>query len=383
MLYKSFFMKYLFLPILLLLSVQVKSQIKADGYVGTMPVWYYLDQPDMQMWESVVHNRLNLSYDFSPSVIGVAQFRNRLIWGKTVKEIPGYSALLDEDQGFLDMSFNLASGQSTVLNLTIDRLWLDFYLGKLQLRIGRQRINWGQSMVWNPNDIFNAYSFFDFDYPERPGIDGVRLQLYTGMASQAEAVVKIDRNNRKTIAGRYRFNAGSYDWQLLGGRLNDEDWVAGIGWSGHIGDAGFYGENTLLFSDQKNEDETFISSVGANYTFKSSLLLQVEGLYSSNLPEQVSGFTELISGQASVRRLSVSRYSIFASAEYPFTPLFTGSLSLMAFPPSEAFYFGPSFEYSIKPNLYLSTFLNLFVNRTDSNRKTTDFQGALRLKWFF
>jgi hypothetical protein len=379
-------MKYLFLSILLLLSIQAKSQMKADGYVGMMPVWYYLDQPDMHMWESVVHNRLNLSYDFSPSVIGVAQFRNRLIWGKTVREISGYPSLLEEDQGFLDMSFNLASGQSSVLNLTIDRLWLDFYMGKLQLRIGRQRINWGQSMIWNPNDIFNAWSFFDFDYPERPAIDGVRLQLYTGMTSEAEAVVKIDRHNRKTIAARYRFNTGSYNWQLLGGRLNDEEWVAGIGWSGHIGDAGFYGENTLLFPDQENQDETLISSVGANYTFKSSLLLQVEGLYSSNLPEKVGSFAEFISGQASVRQLSVSRYSIFASAQYPFTPVFTGSLSLMAFPLSEAFYFGPSFEYSIKPDLYLSTFLNLFVNCTENNEnngKTTDFEGAVRLKWFF
>lgn len=376
-------MKYLFLPILSLLSFQIKSQVKADGYVGTMPVWYDLDQPDMEMWENVVHNRLNLSYDFSPSVIGVAQFRNRLIWGKTVRDIPEYPALLDEDKGFLDMSFNLASGQSTVLNLTIDRLWLDFYLGRLQLRVGRQRINWGQTMVWNANDIFNAYSFFDFDYPERPGIDGVRLQLNTGIASQAEAVVKIGRNNRITMAARYRFNAGNYEWQLLGGRLNEEDWVTGIGWLGHIGDAGFYGESTLLFPDQENGNETFISSVGANYTFKNSLLLQVEGLYSSNLPEKVGSFTEFISGQSSVRQLSVSRYSIFASVEYPFTLFFTGSLSLMAFPPSEAFYFGPSFEYSIKPNLCFSTFLNFFVNRTEGNGKTTDFEGAVSLKWFF
>lgn len=376
-------MKYLFLTILLLLCFQIRSQIKADGYVGVMPVWYSLDQADMEMWENVVHNRLNLSYDFSPSVIGVAQLRNRMIWGKTVREIAGYSALLEKDQGFLDMSFNLASGQSTVLNFAFDRLWLDFFIGKLQIRAGRQRINWGQSMVWNPNDIFNAYSFFDFDYPERPGIDGIRLQFFTGMTSQAEAVVKMDRNNRKTIAARYRFNTLGYDLQLLGGRLNDEDWVAGIGWSGQIGDAGFYGENTFLFPDRQGQEETFISSVGANYTFKNSLLLQVEGLYSSNLPEKVGGFTEFITGNASVRQLSVSRYSCFVSAEYPFTPLFSGSFSVMTFPPSEAFYIGPSFEYSIKPNLYLSTFLNFFLNQTEIIGRTTDFQGAVRLKWFF
>ncbi|WP_462317387.1 hypothetical protein [Marinilabilia sp.] len=221
-------MRYISLIILLIVSMQVKAQIKADGYLGTMPTWYYLDQMDQNLWENVVHNRINLSYDFSPSLIGVIQFRNRLIFGETVREIPGYVALINSDQGWVDMTYNLASGNSAILNMTVDRLWLDFYIGKLQVRAGRQRINWGQAMVWNPNDIFNAYSFFDFDYPERPGIDGVRLQLYTGMTSQVEGVFKIDHEQRKTMAMRYRFNAGRYDWQILGGRLHDSDWTAGL-----------------------------------------------------------------------------------------------------------------------------------------------------------
>ncbi|MGQ1889420.1 hypothetical protein ACT29H_03160 [Thermophagus sp. OGC60D27] len=369
-------------------SIQVKAQVKADGYIGMMPSVYYLDQQDLKMWENVLHNRLNLSYDFSPSVLGVLQFRNRYISGETVNKISGYPGLIEKDPGFLDMSFNLASGTSSVMNITVDRLWLDFYVGKLQIRAGRQRINWGQAMVWNPNDIFNAYSYFDFDYPERPGIDGVRLQLYTGVASQVEGVVKINRVRQKTWAARYRFNAGSYDWQFLGGRLNDQEWVAGMGWSGQIGDAAFYGENTLLFPNGDNA--TYIASAGMNYTFKNSLLLQIEGLYSSNLSDEGENFIQfvgsrasLFSDQSSVRELSFSKYSVFASAQYPFTPLFTGSFSVMAFPPSTAFYLGPTLEYSLKPNLYLSTFFNLFLAQQDNRTKIVALQGALRLKWFF
>jgi hypothetical protein len=375
--------RYISLIILLIVSMQVKAQIKADGYLGTMPTWYYLDQMDQNLWENVVHNRINLSYDFSPSLIGVIQFRNRLIFGETVREIPGYVALINSDQGWVDMTYNLASGNSAILNMTVDRLWLDFYIGKLQVRAGRQRINWGQAMVWNPNDIFNAYSFFDFDYPERPGIDGVRLQLYTGMTSQVEGVFKIDHEQRKTMAMRYRFNAGRYDWQILGGRLNDSDWTAGLGWAGHIGDAGFYGEGTLLIPDDETQDETLIASTGLDYTFKNSLLLRSEFLYSSNLPQEVSGFSDFLAGQASIRNLSVTKYSLFAMAQYPFTPLFTGAMNVMTFPGTKAWYLGPSFEYSLKSNLYLTTFINLFFNENDLTGKSTDFQGAIRLKWFF
>jgi hypothetical protein len=375
-------MKYLIILILLTASIHLNAQIKADGYISVMPTRISLDQSDESFWDNVLHNRLNLSYDFSPKVIGVAQFRNRLIWGNTIKLIPGYPALINSDDGWLDMSYNIASNNSAILNMTVDRLWMDFFLGKLQIRAGRQRINWGQSMVWNPNDIFNAYSFFDLDYPEKPGIDGVRLQLFTGMASMAEFDFKIDHKNRKTMALRYRFNAVRYDWQILGGRLNDSDWIAGLGWSGHVGDAGFYGESTLLMPDEPHSDETLIMSTGIDYTFRNSLMLRGEMLYSSNLPDKVSGFSDFLSGQASLRQLSVTRYTCFASIQYPLTPLFNGTLSTMFFPGSKAWYLGPSFEYSLNQNVFLSTFLNFFFNNVDARNRTTDFQGALRLKWY-
>ncbi|MFO8001826.1 MAG: hypothetical protein R6U46_11320 [Marinilabilia sp.] len=376
-------MRYLILIAILMTSIQLKGQIKADGYVSNMPGWYYMDQMDESFWDNTLHHRLNMSYDFSSSLIGVMQLRNRLIWGETVEQIPGYAAIIDKDEGWLDMSFNIGSGRSYVLNATIDRLWLDWNTGRFQLRTGRQRINWGQAAVWNPNDIFNAYSFFDFDYPERPGVDGIRLQYYAGMASRAEAVISIDRKNRKTMALYYRFNTGGYDWQILGGLLNDQDRTAGLGWSGHIGDAGFYGESTLLVPKAEDSEKTLITSVGANYTFNNSLLLRGELLYSSNLPREVGSFTNFLVGQASVRDLSVARYSCFASVQYPFSPLFTGTVSAMAFPGSGAWYVGPSWEYSLNSNLYLSMFLNLFRNNNPETGKTTDLQGSLRLKWYF
>ncbi len=76
--------------------------------------------------------------------------------------------MIGADDGLVDMSWNIVEKQSFLLNTTIDRLWFDLHFNKFQVTVGRQRINWGQTFVWNPNDIFNAYSFFDFDYVERP-----------------------------------------------------------------------------------------------------------------------------------------------------------------------------------------------------------------------
>ncbi len=148
------------------------------------------------------------------------------------------------DPGFVDMSWNLMNENSFFLNTTVDRLWLDFNFEKFQARIGRQRINWGQTFVWNPNDIFNAYSFFDVDYIERPGSDAIRLQYYPSSSSAIELAAKMDSDNDVTVAGLGRFNKWGYDIQLLAGYSNSSDIVAGAGWSGSIGSLSFRGEGS-------------------------------------------------------------------------------------------------------------------------------------------
>ena len=121
-----------------------------------------------------------------------------------VRTGPSYSESIGSDQGLVDLSWNIHNEQSFFLNTTIDRLWFDFNYGKFQARVGRQRINWGQTLVWNPNDIFNAYSFFDFDYIERPGSDAVRLQYYPDFSSTIEIAVKADYEDDVTAAALYQ-----------------------------------------------------------------------------------------------------------------------------------------------------------------------------------
>ena len=155
-----------------------------------------------------------------------------------------YSEMIGKDEGIVDMSWNIFNEESFFLNTTIDRLWLDFNYDKFQVRVGRQRINWGQTLVWNPNDIFNAYSFFDIDYIERPGSDAIRLQYYPSYSSAVELAVKADSEKDITAAALYRFSKWGYDIQFLAGYSNSSDIVAGAGWSGSIGSLSFRGEGS-------------------------------------------------------------------------------------------------------------------------------------------
>ncbi len=61
-----------------------------------------------------------------------------------------------------------------------------------------------QTLVWNPNDVFNVQNYFDFDSPEKPGSDAIRMQYYPSFTSTAEIAPGLEYNNALTLAGYYR-----------------------------------------------------------------------------------------------------------------------------------------------------------------------------------
>ena len=82
----------------------------------------------------------------------------------------------------------------------------------------RQRVNWSQTLIFNPNDIFNGYSFFDFDYPEKAGSDAVRLYYYPSVVSVIEVAAKLNRFGQLSAAALHRFNVSGWGVQVLGDR---------------------------------------------------------------------------------------------------------------------------------------------------------------------
>ncbi|MCX6254339.1 MAG: hypothetical protein NTV31_07670 [Bacteroidia bacterium] len=224
------------------LTQEKPKTLVLNGYLSTMQSVMFDSLSGPFVNDNLLHNRLNLKGYINDHITFAAEFRNRLFTGDMVRSGRSYSEMIGSDQGWVDLSWNILNEPSFFLNTTIDRLWVDFNYGKIQARIGRQRINWGQTLIWNPNDIFNAYSFFDFDYIERPGSDAVRLQYYPSFSSAIELALKADYKDHITTAALYRFNKWGYDIQFLAGYVNNEDLVAGAGWSGAIGSISFRGE---------------------------------------------------------------------------------------------------------------------------------------------
>jgi len=357
-----------------------------NGYIKYMQTISFTEIDKNWMTDNLIHNRLNFNWNINEKLTFNTQMRNRIYYGETVTGFPQYSKIINQENGYMDLSFIVFEGKSVFMQSTFDRLFLDYNFKNWQITIGRQRINWGQTFVWNPNDLFNSYSFFDFDYEEKPGSDAVRVQFYPSYSSKLDVVVKLDHENKVTAAALYRFNKWSYDIQLIGGYYAETDYVLGGGFSGSLLKGGFRGEVTYFHPKENfsNTTGTFVASIGYDYTFTNSLMLQFEALY-NGYGKQDGDFNiaEFYFLSMSPQNLSLTEYSFMGQASYPITPLLNITISGMYNPNDNSVYFGPSAVYSLKDNLELSVYTQYFTSQTPVEKGGKGAFLYWRLKWSF
>ena len=357
-----------------------------NGYVKYMQTISFQEIDGDWSTDNLIHNRLKFNWDINKNLNFKTHVRNRVFYGETVKVFPQYSEIINQESGFLDLSEILFKGNSIFMHSAIDRLFFDYTYKKMQITIGRQRINWGQTFVWNPNDLFNSASFFDFDYEEKPGSDAVRVQYYPTYSSRIDLVAKIDNNEKLTAAALYQFNKWNTDLQVIGGYFAETDYVLGSGFSGSLLKGGLRGELSYFHPKDNISDTTgiFVASLGYDYTFENSLMLQFEALY--NGYGNKSGdfnLSQLYFSQMSPKNLALTEFSYLINATYPISPLLNGTVSAMYNPNNNSAFFGPSVSYSLKENLDLSIFSQYFISETPANQGGKGGYLFWRLKWSF
>lgn len=373
----------LFLNLHVIYGQDKTVQADMNGYISNMQTSNFEEVKGDWINDNIIHNRLNFRiYGGSKFTLGI-EFRNRFFTGDMIALDPTYADRLAADNGVIDLSANIFNENSFILNSRIDRFWADIIMGKVQLKVGRQRINWGQTFVWNPNDIFNAYSYFDIDYPERPGSDAVRLQLYPSYSSIIEIAAAMNSDEDLTIAGMCRFNKWGYDIQFLAGMVDSEDIVFGAGWSGAFGSTSFRGEISW-FQPRDNFSDTTgtgLFTIGFDRGFSGTGMVQLQAMY-CNEPLKFSNFGNLYSENMSAKDLAFSKFSFFGSVTYPVTQLFNLSMSAMWYPSLEGFYAGPSANISIAENLDFS-FIWQHFNAVINDERTKINLCFLRMKYSF
>ena len=362
----------------------IKDIVSINGYVKFMPSLSFVDGDNI-LTNNYIHNRINTSFFLSDKLSAKFELRNRIYYGETVTNTPNYSKLIDADTGFIDLSTFIIDKKSIVFLSNIDRLYLDYQAEKWEVRIGRQRINWGINLAWNSNDLFNSYNIANFDYQERPGADAVRFQYYTGDFSHAEIAYKPGKTfDESILAGLYKFNKWKYDIQFVGGNYYT-DFTLGTGWAGNIKNAGFKGEATYFHSKSNFADTTGSAniSLATDYSFKNGLYLNVSYLYNSlgKSSANLVGGSLFIDGGLSPKNLMPTKHSYLAQIMGQFNPRVQGSLIAIYGQGMNLLFLMPSVDYEIKANWNLSLIGQIVF--ADNQNKFQNMGNSLYLRLWY
>ena len=371
---KIFSIAFLFIISIEGVSQKLNPSFSLNGYVKYLPAYM-----DYSFFESennhLIHNRINFRGYFGDNLSIGLELRNRVFFN----DIPS----IQGDDGLVNMSYFIVREDNFVFNSMIDRLWLKYQKDKIEISIGRQRVNWGVNTIWNNNDLFNAYNFIDFDYIERPGSDVVRF-IYTGdNLSSFELVYMPNERKGYALAGLYKLNSFGYDFQLLAANYFN-DIVLGGGWAGNIKNAGFKGELSYFF-DKENIENTLSFSSSLDYSTKNGFYFLGSYLYNSNGMNE-SNFLSLININANVlspKNLMPSKHSYLLQVNKPISPPLNMSLNILYGKGIKLLYVSPSLSYDISSNLDAGVIVQYFYLDNFGDFKNLLKGYYLQLKYSF
>ncbi|MFV5702572.1 hypothetical protein ACM55F_11930 [Flavobacterium sp. XS2P12] len=387
------FYNYIFTTILYFTYTTVVAQadstktpwIELNGYIKDMQSTYFIQKIDSNASMNLIHNRLNFKFNISSKISGRLEIRNRIFYGEQVKQIPDFGKTINKYNGLFNLSHLWIDEKSFVAHSVIDRMLLQYGDEKWDIKIGRQRINWGINNIWNPNDIFNAYNFLDFDYEERPGNDAIRIQRNLENNSVLEFAYKPSKNkDEHTAAFLYKFNKWKYDFQMLGG-MYQIDYVFGGGWAGNIKKAGFKGEFSY-FIPKRNTLETSKTvsfSIMADQTFKNNWYISLAGLYNSN-PTNVFAFNgSFYNSNLSTKLLFPFRYNFYTTIMKTISPIASCNFSFIYSPEKNTLIFVPTYAWNVATNFDLDFTAQSFFAEQNNSYTNLITQIYIRGRWSF
>lgn len=239
-------------------------------------------------------------------------------------------------------------------------------------------------MVWNSNDLFNAYAYLDFDYEERPGTDALYVSYSWSYASSVEAGYRIGKSlDESVIAGMLRGSLGEYDVQLIAGNYLDQ-LTLGLGWSGYVKSAGFKGEASYFHPRENFFDESghITATLGGDYMFSNGIYTTAELLYNGGWNRSGNPLGQL-TRPPSASDLFIAETGYFANAAFQIDPLTSITGGVMGSFDRKMVILIPQFTRSITENIDLLILAQLLKGSVFSNLIETPNVFFFRVKWSY
>jgi hypothetical protein len=169
----------------------------------------------------------------------------------------------------------LAAQQGARGTFRIDRAYADFTRDRMDLRVGRQALNFGSGLIWNPVDLFDANTPLNFAV-EKVGVDAIRLAYSPGSTTRLMGILAMQNGLPITLA-RAQWVIGSTGLAVMAGdRRTLEEQVIGFDLKGDLV-VGYWAEGTMNLP--RNGSPYFRMLFGVDYSFPVLEVLNVSAQY--------------------------------------------------------------------------------------------------------
>jgi len=295
------------------------------------------------------------SYDFIPQYTGAGMnfFQAQELNDYRVADIPSRISPADYE------------GEGFAIKQNLDRAMISMRISFADIDIGRQAVAWGSARTVNPTDILTPFSFDALDVEERPGVDGLRVRVPLGMMSEIDAGYLPGKDfEAENSAGWANLKLYALETDvtlvLVGMRefaFAGVDIARAIRGAGTWLEFGYFGSHEF-FTDGSDSDGDgyFRLTAGADYSFTGKLYGFAEYHYSGAGECSPRNYAENYSKSAFQRGgvfLNAQNY-IIPGAFYQFTPLLTGSMSLIYNICDNSALISPSIEHNFAQDVYIS-----------------------------
>lgn len=298
-------------------------EFRAHGHAGV----------DGKAWELVERARPTFSGSFGERVtlnttleIGLHQGRTAQQELKRTLEESKFGPVLDAAGCTWPEQNNQALSISRATDyMQVDRLFLDIYLPQVDLRIGRQALNWGSAQIINPTAPFPQVLATE-PWRPRAGVNAIRATIPLGESHQTQLVIGArDDFKALRVASRTTFGVGLADISLVGAwRQETEDGIVGVDIRGTFG-VGYWLEAAARI-DGDGAHESIVAGIDYSFPVGEQLVVTLQyhrnGEGSASVGPAGGSFNGAIRGPTCAG--GVSPLGSTDAEPDPFAPFFRG-----------------------------------------------------------
>ncbi len=355
-----------------------KPRLILTGRFDATGAWAKESFTPTQITATRLDLKLNTSLLLSEKWLVHASFHNKSYMGNVLNDYQGFTFLRFNRFDWLNLHKTWKDDQTALFYTRFDQAYLDYMSDRFSLRVGRQIINWGHTLVWSVNDIFNSYSLLDITQPVKQGSDAVRLSFYPGPLAAIEVAAKLNYYNKLTTAAMTRFNYRGMDWQFQTGIVDSDHWMFGSALTGKLGEVILRSEGAIYLPAFKKQayKNILLFAVGADYILANQIIVQAEMLYNQSYHHWNAGFfSKLYRSVSSPLALSPSRWSYSLNASYLLTPRLSLWMFTTYLTDSNVVILAPTLRWKLSANSQLSA--NYQFSAIDYRQQRYNLKGLI------